>query len=190
MDLLTEKLQIIDFSEYSQLLDDCVEEIKVNKMLIERPEITIMGKLCHQNRNVGFFSNTSEGYRYSTQIMISKPLTENLEKLLLLVNEILGSDYNGILINEYLDGNNSIGAHSDNITALGNVGVFAISYGTSRIFRIRDKKTKTKLLDINTEHLQGILMKDDFQKLFTHEIPIQKKIKTGRISFTFRKHLI
>jgi hypothetical protein len=36
----------------------------------------------------------------------------------------------------------------------------------------------------------GILMKDDFQKLFTHEIPIQKKIKTGRISFTFRKHLV
>lgn len=185
-----EKLQIIDFSEYESLLNDCVEEIKANEMLMERPEITIMGKLCRQNRNVGFFSNNSEGYRYSGQIMNSKPLTENLEKLLMVVNDLLGSDYNGILINEYLDGNNSIGAHSDDISALGNIGVFSISYGTSRIFRIRDKKTKTKLLDINTEHLQGILMKDDFQKLFTHEIPIQKRCKTGRISFTFRKHLI
>ena len=32
-------------------------------------------------------------------------------------------------------------------------------------------------------------MAGDFQKEFTHEIPAEKKIKEGRISFTFRKHL-
>jgi len=31
-------------------------------------------------------------------------------------------------------------------------------------------------------------MGGNFQKLYTHEIPIQKKIKESRISFTFRKH--
>ena len=33
-------------------------------------------------------------------------------------------------------------------------------------------------------------MGGNFQKLYTHEIPIQKKIKEYRISFTFRKHTI
>ena len=28
-----------------------------------------------------------------------------------------------------------------------------------------------------------------FQTLYTHEIPIQKKVKGYRYSFTFRKHL-
>ena len=31
-------------------------------------------------------------------------------------------------------------------------------------------------------------MGGDFQKEFTHEIPIEKKVKEPRISFTFRKH--
>jgi len=31
-------------------------------------------------------------------------------------------------------------------------------------------------------------MKGEFQKEFTYEIPVEKKVKTKRISFTFRKH--
>jgi len=31
-------------------------------------------------------------------------------------------------------------------------------------------------------------MGGDFQKEFLHEIPVQKKIKEPRFSFTFRKH--
>ena len=33
-------------------------------------------------------------------------------------------------------------------------------------------------------------MAGNFQKEFTHEIPIQKKVSDERISFTFRKHLV
>jgi alkylated DNA repair dioxygenase AlkB len=32
-------------------------------------------------------------------------------------------------------------------------------------------------------------MGGDFQKEFTHEVPIEKKIREGRYSFTFRQHL-
>ena len=32
-------------------------------------------------------------------------------------------------------------------------------------------------------------MAGEFQKEFTHEIPMEKKKKKARISFTFRKHL-
>ena len=35
-----------------------------------------------------------------------------------------------------------------------------------------------------------IHMGGDFQKEFTHEIPIESKIKEERYSFTFRKHKI
>jgi len=31
-------------------------------------------------------------------------------------------------------------------------------------------------------------MGGDFQNVYTHEIPVQKKVKDGRISFSFRKH--
>jgi len=32
-------------------------------------------------------------------------------------------------------------------------------------------------------------MVGNFQKEFTHEIPIEKKVKGTRFSFTFRRHL-
>ena len=34
-----------------------------------------------------------------------------------------------------------------------------------------------------------VQMSGNFQKEFTHEIPVEKKIKEERISFTFRRHL-
>jgi hypothetical protein len=33
-------------------------------------------------------------------------------------------------------------------------------------------------------------MGGDFQKEFTHEVPIEKKVREGRYSLTFRQHLL
>lgn len=171
---------------YIELVKDCIDEI--DKMLHVRPKIIVFGKECHQNRNVGFFSDNSIGYKYSNQLSKSIPLTNNLKLLLNNINTQLNSDFNGILVNKYIDGNDSIGAHSDDEMNLGNIGVCAISYGAKRIFRIRDKKTKKIVKDIYTNNNEIILMDGDFQKEFTHEIPVQKKVKGVRYSFTFRKH--
>ena len=45
------------------LLDQCVTEVK--DKLLHKPEITVYGKIAHQHRNIGFFSDTSNGYWYS-----------------------------------------------------------------------------------------------------------------------------
>jgi alkylated DNA repair dioxygenase AlkB len=171
-----------------ELLNQCV--LDVIPLLQERPEIIVFGKVCNQNRNIGFFSDKSRGYNYSRKLMASTPLTPSLSELLTTINNMFGSEYNGVLVNEYKDGNNCIGAHSDDETGLDNSGVVAISYGAERIFRIRDKENKTIVCDTKTNHCGIIKMGGGFQKLYTHEIPVQKKIKESRISFTFRKHLI
>jgi alkylated DNA repair dioxygenase AlkB len=171
----------------SILLEDCVNEIK-GKLII-RPPIILYGKTVNQNRNIGFFSNESIGYKYSNQIMGSQPLSNNLLKLLEFINTKFNSNFNGILVNQYMNGNNSIGAHSDDETKLDKSGVIAISYGANRKFRIRNKFTKKIEKDIIMEHNSILHMGGKFQKEFTHEIPIEKKVKEPRISFTFRKHL-
>jgi alkylated DNA repair dioxygenase AlkB len=171
---------------YKELLEKCIMDIE--PQLEERPEIIIFGKKCKQQRNVGFFSNESIGYSYSKKMMESKPLSQSMSELLLLTNMIVGAEFNGILVNKYMDGNDYISAHSDDETGLDSVGVISISYGSERIFRIRDRETKEIMCDELTTHCSILHMGGDFQKLYTHEIPIQKKIKEPRISFTFRKH--
>lgn len=170
-----------------QLVKDVVEEI--NDKLIERPKIIVYGKECRQNRSVGFFSDTSIGYYYSRQLAKSIPLTPGLNKLLQKINNLFNSNFNGILVNYYKDGNNNIGAHSDDECNLDPVGVVALSYGGVRKFRIRDKATNKIVKDIPTNSYEIIHMGGDFQKEFKHEIPTEKKVKEYRYSFTFRKHL-
>jgi len=170
-----------------KLLEQCVEN--VTPLLIERPEIVVYGRVCKQQRHVGFFSDTSCGYYYSNKLMKSVPMPESISELLNEVNKLFGTSYNGILINKYMDGNDCIGAHSDDETCLDASGVVSISYGAERIFRIRDKIDKKIMIDVTTTHCSIMQMGGDFQKIYTHEIPVQKKIKESRISFTFRRHL-
>lgn len=178
-------LKFVNFTN-KELLDQCVIDTETN--LDEYPPIKIFGKLCHQRRCVGFFSNESIGYRYSNQISRSKPMTPALLELLDFVNSTFNSDYNGILVNKYKTGEDYISAHSDDETNLDTSGVVAISYGATRKFRIREKNTKKKVGDYPMVSYSMLQMGGDFQKEFTHEIPIEKKVKEPRISFTFRKH--
>jgi len=170
------------------LLEECVAYVEPH--LEEQPEIIVYGKKCKQHRNIGFFSDKSIGYRYSKKLMHSKPMSPCMERLLNVINKTLDADFNGILVNKYMNGNDYIGAHSDDESGLDKVGVVSISYGAERIFRIRDKKTKKIICNEVTTHCSVLHMGGDFQKIYTHEIPIQKKVKNSRISFTFRKHIV
>lgn len=199
------------FTTISYDFDMAVKDLELAK----NPPIMIHGKPAKQHRDIGFFSDVSKGYYYSGQLMLSKPLTAMLKELLELVNQKFcpfetNRKYNGILINRYENGNNYIGAHSDNEKDLGANGVVAISLGATRKFRIRNvlpmqvtyvhykcgsqrqmlpEKSKEIMYDLPLEDKTIVWMEGDFQKEFTHEIPVERKVKESRISLTFRCHL-
>lgn len=186
----TEKSALImhDMSDEMEMLiatccEICDEELDVN------PEIKIFGKPCHQHRSIGFYSNDSEGYFYSGQLAASKPLHPCMRELMDNINERFESDFNGILINKYASGEDYIGKHSDNEKALNpKVGVLMVSHGAVRKFRIRNKETNEIVMDVPTEQNKILQMAGNFQKEFTHEIPVEKRVKGARYSLTFRKH--
>jgi alpha-ketoglutarate-dependent dioxygenase alkB family protein 2 len=174
--------------KYTELIEKCVEEVKDE--LLHKPPIKMFGKIVHQQRDIGFFSDTSIGYYYAGQLAKSKPLQSNLSKLMILINEQFDTNYNSILVNRYENGNNYIGQHSDDEKHLDKGGVVAISHGAVRKFRIMDKLTGKKIIDIPTTSNSIIHMGGEFQKDFTHGIPVEKKVKGLRYSFTFRNHIL
>lgn len=174
--------------EICNLIQLCIETIDTE--LDVNPEIVVYGKVCHQRRCVGFYSDTSKGYNYSTTITPSKQMHPCLRDLLLYINEKFDYDYNGILINKYSGGEDYIGKHSDDQRNLdARVGVIAVSYGQVRKFRIRNKLSGKIVVDVPTDPTKIIQMAGNFQKEFTHEIPVEKRAKGVRYSLTFRKHL-
>lgn len=187
----TEKSALITHElepEIVALLEQSVQEIDLE--LDYHPEIKIFDKICHQQRSIGFYSDTSKGYNYSNTLTPSKEMKPCLRELLIYVNDKFDASFNGILINKYENGEEYIGKHSDDEKGLqANCGVIAMSFGAIRKFRIRDKVTGVIVLDVPTESNKIIQMAGNFQKEFTHEIPIEKKVKECRYSFTFRRHL-
>lgn len=175
--------------EIATLLQQCIQE--ADPELDHHPEIQIFGKTCHQQRSIGFFSDTSVGYNYSTTITRSKQMKPCLSELLAYVNHKFDASFNGILINKYENGEEYIGKHSDDERGLQpTCGVIAMSFGAVRKFRIRDKVTGKIVLDVPTEANKIIQMAGNFQREFTHEIPVEKKVKQPRYSLTFRRHLM
>jgi len=156
--------------------------------LIKHPKCIIYGKECTMRRSIGFFSNLSAGYKYSGQMAEARPIPDWLQEITDKVNSFLQTKFNGILVNHYENGGETIGAHSDDESALFDGKVACISLGTARTFRIRNKTT-FDVKETTTLHGQLLVMQGDFQKECTHEIPTEKKITDDRISLTFRYHL-
>jgi len=182
----TSSLKTYDIED-KDLINKCVEDIK--NELINKPPVIIYGKLLNQNRDIGFYSNEIEEFKYSGTSIKSKKLSKNLKKLIKNINKLFNTNYNGILINRYNDGNDKIGAHKDKEKCLDlNDGVLSISFGESRKFRIKDNNKKT-IKDIILYNKSLCLMSGNFQNEFYHEIP-QEKNKGCRYSFTFRKFII
>lgn len=174
-------------NEWVQRMSSICEEI--DPLLIHHPELMMYGKVCHMRRSVGFFSNDSIGYRYSGQLAAAQPLQGELLNLLHHINTRFESHYNGILVNKYESGDEYISRHSDDESALDpNVGVLMISVGSIRTFRIRDKTSGAVICNVPTNPQHILQMCGHFQKEFTHEIPVEKRVIGVRYSFTFRHH--
>ena len=96
-------------------------------------------------------------------------------------------DFNGTYANRYRDGNDCIGSHFDKEVRPGEL-VISVAYGATRIFRLRQKPSKKIVMDIEQKSGMLICMTGWCQVEFKHEVPVQKKVLTPRISLTFRRH--
>lgn len=122
--LITHELE----PEILVILEQCIQEIDTE--LDYHPEIIIYGKICHQQRSIGFYSDTSKGYNYSSTLTPSKKMKPCLRELLIYINDKFDASFNGILINKYETGEEYIGKHSDDEKGLQpNCGVIAMSFG-------------------------------------------------------------
>ncbi len=169
--------------------EDNEKEHIFNLELNKRPPIKLYGKLINQKRDIQFFSDDVKYYTYSKVKSMSKLLTPQLKSILSRINKQFNEEYNGILINRYNDGTEYISKHKDNENELGNNGIISLSIGATRKFRIRNKDNKI-ILDYPLKDGDIIWMKNKFNNYFTHEIPVEKKVKECRISLTFRKHKV
>ncbi|MFS2015182.1 alpha-ketoglutarate-dependent dioxygenase AlkB family protein [Massilia sp. CT11-108] len=146
--------------------------------------VVVYGKRYLQPRLTAWYGEA--GYTYSGLTLHPLPLTPLLETLRAAVEQATGRRYNSVLLNHYRDGADSMGMHSDDEPELGPQPVIAsLSYGASRTFILRHKRSKrTVKLDLTDGSL--LLMAGNLQANWQHGINKTAKLVGPRINLTFR----
>ncbi|MGN6437300.1 MAG: alpha-ketoglutarate-dependent dioxygenase AlkB family protein [Agriterribacter sp.] len=104
------------------------------------------------------------------------------------VEDFTGVLFQGVLLNYYRDGNDSVAWHADKDTIPGvKTDIASISIGQERNFDFRNKSDHRQQYSISLEHGSLLLMKGELQKGWEHRIAKSTVPMKARINFTFRK---
>jgi alkylated DNA repair dioxygenase AlkB len=146
--------------------------------------VVVYGKRHLQPRLTAWHGEA--GYTYSGLHLAPLPMTPLLAQLRSAVEAATGHRYNSVLLNYYRDGADSMGIHSDDEAELGpHPAIASLSYGATRSFILRHKRTKRTLkFDLGDGNL--LLMAGAVQKNWLHGINKTAKPTGPRLNLTFR----
>ncbi len=171
-----------DLEESKLLYQNLSEKIKWQQDFIK-----IYGKTIPLPRLTAWYGEIDKNYSYSGIFM--KPNKWNSDLLLIKEKiEIISKvNFNGLLLNFYRNGADSMGWHADNEPELGiNPVIASVSFGETRTFQFKHKENSTLKSQIDLENGSLLLMQGTTQHKWLHQIPKTTKLLKPRINLTFR----
>ena len=151
-------------------------------------QIKIFGKTLDQPRLTAYYGEDHPYYAYSNIKLQPIPFTPILLSIKNKIETLTSHQFNGVLLNYYRNGDDSMGWHADDEKELGTNPVIAsLSFGASRNFQLQhslDKSISKATIVLNDASL--LIMQGETQHFWKHQIPKQKN-KGPRINLTFRK---
>ncbi len=160
----------------------------------QNDEIFIFGKHIITKRKVAWYGEKQFRYTYSKTTKLALNWTKELLELKSIIENKTGETFNSCLLNLYHNGEENMSWHSDDEKDLKkNSAIASLSFGAERKFTFKHKINKDKVTFF-LEHGSLLLMKNQTQIHWLHQLPKSKAIKTPRINLTFRtitenKHL-
>ena len=149
-------------------------------------ESVMFGKHYITRRKTAWYGDQPFCYTYSKIKRTALPWTNELLEIKHIVENNESTKFNSCLLNLYHDGDDGMGWHSDNEKELEKNGVIAsVSLGAERKFSFKHKSNKEKI-DLILGSGSLLVMKEQIQTHWVHQLPKSKKITEPRINLTFR----
>jgi alkylated DNA repair dioxygenase AlkB len=105
--------------------------------------------------------------------------------------EVFGTStdrFNGVLLNYYRSGDDKIGWHADDEKdILRDSPIASVSFGAERRFILKHNQTGERR-EITLAHGSLLVMAGTTQRFWKHCVPVERRIKQGRINLTFRRY--
>jgi len=140
-------------------------------------------------RLTAFTGDAGVIYRYSGVQHAGSGWTPSLLDIRRRVEQVTAASFNGVLLNLYRDGSDSMGRHADAESELGpNPLVASVSLGAVRTFVLRHTASKEKRT-LDLAHGSLLVMGGTLQHHWVHELPKTKDQVGERINLTFRRFI-
>ena len=95
--------------------------------------------------------------------------------------------FNGVLLNRYRSGQDSMGWHADDEQEFGDEPIIAsVSFGGTRTFQMKHKKRKELKASVELTHGRLLVMRGGTQANWLHQVPKTAKPVEERLNLTFR----
>lgn len=154
----------------------------INEIHWRQNEIKIYGKTYLEPRLTAWFGPQ---YKYSSIQWEAAEMPEFIEDWNNHLSNECDFDFNAVLINYYRNGQDAMGWHRDNEKEIDSTCIASLSFGASRIFKVRHKlnrETQSILLED-----KSLLLMKNMQSKWEHSLPRSAKIHQERINLTFRR---
>lgn len=154
----------------------------------ERPQLAMFGNIVPEPRESAWHSDVTT-YAYSGVERVAHPMSPLLRQLAEQCSAVTQTDFNGVLVNYYKDGNDHLGWHADNEIVNGPEPTIAsISLGAERRFDFRHNQTG-EVVKVLLPHGSLLVMSGLSQTCWQHRIPKETHLTQSRINLTFRRVL-
>lgn len=149
-------------------------------------EVHMFGKRIITKRKFVWMADDSFPYTYGKikrEASLWHPIVKEIKDK---VEKISNEKYNSCLLNLYPSGEEGMGWHSDAEHELeANAAIASVSFEAVRKFALKHKKVEHKI-SLTLEDGSLLVMKDEIQTYWLHQLPKSKSITTPRINLTFR----
>ncbi|GAB3395839.1 alpha-ketoglutarate-dependent dioxygenase AlkB family protein [Azotobacter armeniacus] len=154
----------------------------------EQPQVRLYGRLYPVPRQVAWYGDADACYRYSGLTHRPLPWTPLLAEVRAAVEALVGQPLNGVLLNHYRDGRDSMGWHSDDEAELGrNPLIVSLSLGGARRFDLRRVGQSRIEHSLFLEHGSLLVMAGATQHDWQHQVAKTRKSCAPRLNLTFRQ---
>ena len=177
---------------YPDFLDVETADATFNELLTTTPweqtQLAMFGNIVSEPRQSAWYSDDTR-YAYSGVERVAHPMTPLLKHLATLACGMTGTNFNGVLVNHYRDGNDHLGWHADNEIVNGPEPTIAsISLGAERRFDFKHNVT-SEVVKVLLPHGSLLVMSGLSQSCWQHRIPKETHLTLPRINLTFRRVL-
>lgn len=149
--------------------------------------IEMYGRRTPIPRLTAWYGDAGKSYTYSKITMQPEPWTTPLSAIKDTVETEAGERFNGVLLNLYRDGSDSMAWHSDDEVELGAEPVIAsVSFGSTRKVQFRHKSRTDLRHELELTHGSLLVMRGSTQRHWQHQIPKTSRHVGPRINLTFR----